>query len=191
MNVPSAETIDQLFAELDERGIRYLLVGGIALLRYVDGRNTEDIDLIIARDDALMIPRLVITEHDRDFAQASFGELRVDLLLTSNPLFAHVLQHRAETDVVGGRVIRVADPAGMVLLKLYALPSLYRQALYEKVRLYEADIAMLIQTQAVDTEGVMATLAQHVSPSDEAELRAIVAEIRERIARGGRFGGAE
>lgn len=58
------------------------------------------------------------------------------------------------------------------------------------VRLYEADIAMLIQARAMDTDAVLDTLAEHVSPSDAAGLRTIVGEIRERIARGGRFGGA-
>ncbi len=31
---------------LAERKIEYWLVGGVALLSYVDGRNTQDIDLI-------------------------------------------------------------------------------------------------------------------------------------------------
>ncbi len=188
MAIPSAETIDELFAALEHGGTRYLLVGGIALLRYVDGRNTEDIDIIVALPDALSVPGLVIVEHDRDFAWARFGDLKVDLLLSSNPLFAHVLEHHGDDDLVGERAIRFADPTGMVLLKLYALPSLYRQALHEKVRLYEADIAMLMQAQVVDTDGVMATLAEYVPASDAAELGSIVEDIRERIARGGRFG---
>ena len=36
---------------LDERQIEHLLVGGIALLQYVRGRNTEVIELIIAFSD--------------------------------------------------------------------------------------------------------------------------------------------
>lgn len=38
----------RLFALLDRRGIAYVFVGGIAMLQYVGGRNTEDIDLIVA-----------------------------------------------------------------------------------------------------------------------------------------------
>jgi len=37
-----------LLALLDEREIEYVLVGGVALLNYVEGRNTQDIDLIVA-----------------------------------------------------------------------------------------------------------------------------------------------
>lgn len=39
------QTVNRLFALLHERGIKYVLVGGIALLQYIQGRNTEDIDV--------------------------------------------------------------------------------------------------------------------------------------------------
>ncbi len=34
-----------LFDELDAAGVSYLLVGGVALLSYIEGRNTQDVDL--------------------------------------------------------------------------------------------------------------------------------------------------
>ena len=43
------ETVSRFFSLLSERQIDYVLVGGIALLQYVEGRNTEDIDLIAGR----------------------------------------------------------------------------------------------------------------------------------------------
>ena len=36
------QAVDRLFGLLEHRKIAYVLVGGIALLQYVDGRNTED-----------------------------------------------------------------------------------------------------------------------------------------------------
>jgi hypothetical protein len=45
------QTVERLFTLLHERQIAYLLVGGIAMLQYVQGRNTEDIDLIMAVSD--------------------------------------------------------------------------------------------------------------------------------------------
>jgi hypothetical protein len=45
---PLPAAVTRLFTLLDERRIDYALVGGIALLQYVEGRNTEDIDLILA-----------------------------------------------------------------------------------------------------------------------------------------------
>ena len=45
-----------LFDELEAKSIDYLLVGGVALLSYVTGRNTQDIDLIIDPEDAKRMP---------------------------------------------------------------------------------------------------------------------------------------
>lgn len=42
------QTVSRLFALFDEHQIDYLLVGGIALLQYIEGCNTQDIDLIMA-----------------------------------------------------------------------------------------------------------------------------------------------
>jgi hypothetical protein len=42
------QSVARLFTLLKEQKVDYLLVGGIALLQYVEGRNTEDIDLIMA-----------------------------------------------------------------------------------------------------------------------------------------------
>src|SRR6266545_3895724 len=42
------ETVARFFLLLRGRRVEYVLVGGIALLQYVEGRNTEDIDLIMA-----------------------------------------------------------------------------------------------------------------------------------------------
>ena len=41
-------TVAELFTLFKQRKVRPVLVGGIALLQYIQGRNTEDIDLIVA-----------------------------------------------------------------------------------------------------------------------------------------------
>ena len=43
------QTVNNLFALLHQRKMKYVLVGGIALLQYVQGRNTEDINFILNR----------------------------------------------------------------------------------------------------------------------------------------------
>ena len=52
------ETVARFFALLRERQIDYVLVGGIALLQYVEGRNTEDIDLIMTVSALEHLPEL-------------------------------------------------------------------------------------------------------------------------------------
>src|SRR4051812_13157849 len=141
------EAVERLFALLEERRIDYLLVGGIALLHYVEGRNTEDIDLIMALSSLDRLPELQKTGEDGDFAHASFDGLLIDLLLTRNPLFDEVRRRYATRQRFVEREIPCATPAGLVLLKLYTLPSLYRQGNLTRAALYETDILSLVHRQ--------------------------------------------
>jgi hypothetical protein len=51
------------------------------------------------------------------------------------------------------------------------------------VGLYENDLATLMHAYQPDLDALFAVLAQHLSVSDMAALRDIVAEIQQRIAR--------
>jgi len=182
------DAVDRLFSLLEERRTEYLLVGGIALLQYVDGRNTEDIELIMALSSLSQLPEIRKIGQDQDFARGDFEGLRIDLLLTSNPLFETVRRRYATRQRFVEREIPCATPEGLVLLKLYALPSLYRQGDLTRVALYETDILTLMVRCRVDLEPLFAELALHLSPTDLASLRQITDEIRQRIERfGGQF----
>jgi len=184
------EAVERLFALLEERRIDYLLVGGIALLQYVEGRNTEDIDLIMALSALDRIPEIQKVGQKDDFARADFQGLQIDLLLTRNPLFDEVRRHHATRQRFAEREIPCATPEGLVLLKLYALPTLYRQGDVTRAALYETDVLTLMHRQDVDPEPLLAKLEPHLSATDLAALRQIVAEIRQRIERSGsRFAG--
>ena len=173
------ETVRALFDALATHQVPYLLVGGVALLSYVDGRNTEDIDLIVDEADLGKL-EWTILDRDENFARASYRGLRVDLLLTSNALFAEVRAREATTTSFGERTVHCATREGMLLLKLYALPSLYRQGKLARAALYETDVLMLHQGADVDDERLIARLAAHLPATDLAELRAILAEQRAR-----------
>ena len=58
------QAVARLFTLLHERQIAYLLVGGIAMLHYVRGRNTEDIDLIISVSALQQLPEIVLISQD-------------------------------------------------------------------------------------------------------------------------------
>src|SRR4030067_2189743 len=77
--------VEQLFNLLDSRKVDYVLVGGIALLTYVEGRNTQDIDLIMALPSLAKLPEINIESKDMYFARGKFSELQIDILLTKNP----------------------------------------------------------------------------------------------------------
>lgn len=69
------DAVGRLFNILDQRKIDYLLVGGIALLQYIEGRNTEDINLIIAASALNALPEIEITRQDEHFAQGQMESL--------------------------------------------------------------------------------------------------------------------
>jgi hypothetical protein len=179
------ETVDHLFALLGERRIGYLLVGGIAVLQYVEGRNTEDIDLILSPSALDKLPEIAVTGQEEGFARGLFEGLQVDLLLTSNPLFDIVARRYGTTQAFVERTIPCATVEGLILLKLYALPSLYRQGNLVRVALYETDLLTLIHRYRPSLEPLFQELAPHVSAQDLSALRKIAAEIQERIARFG------
>src|SRR5215211_3567319 len=131
------ETVGRFFTLLSERQVDYLLVGGIALLQYVEGRNTEDIDLIMALSSLERLPEVQRVGQEQDFARGLFDGLQIDLLLTSNPLLEEGRRCYATRQRFVEREIPCATPEGLVLLKLYALPSLYRQGNFNRVALYE------------------------------------------------------
>lgn len=176
-------TIEQLFAELDSSGASYLLVGGIAMLSYVEGRNTEDIDLIMRRPDLRNLEKIVITEENRDFVRANYQGLQVDLRLTQNPLFEQVRQHYKTQIEWGDRRIPCATPEGLVILKLYALPSLYRQGKFDRAALYETDILQLAYNYHIDLESAIRVVAPHLIESDRSEIRDITRDIEQRRQR--------
>jgi hypothetical protein len=183
------EAVARLFALLEQRQIDYLLVGGVALLQYVEGRNTEDIDLIMSLSSLKRLPELRKVSQEDDFARADFDGLQIDLLLLSNPLFDEVRQRHATRQRFVEREIPCATPEGLVLLKLYALPSLYRQGNVTRAALYETDILTLMSVHGVDPKPLFAELEPHVSATDLKALQLIVAEIRQRLEHGRRFEG--
>ena len=184
MNTDSLlESVEQLFVLLESRKIEYVLVGGIALLLYVEGRNTEDLDLIMALSSLEKLPEIKVISQDMYFVRGEYGELQIDILLTKNPLFEKVQKKHSLTRHFLDRDIPVATVEGLLLLKLYALPSLYRQGNFARVGIYENDIATLIYEYKPNISLLTGELSFYVSDSDFAEIENILSEIQHRIKR--------
>lgn len=183
-------SIPRLFDLLDERGVGYVLMGGIAMRVHVPGRNTQDIDLIIPTEHLANIPELHVLDRTDFFARAEFGSLQVDILLADHALFDLVRKRYSQQARFAERDIVCATVAGLLLLKLFALPSLYRQGRFSRVEDYEHDIAVLLREHHPEMESIFAELTKHLSASDLQEVRAIVDGIQQRIAASTmRFGG--
>ena len=181
-----AAAIERLFSLLRQRQVDYVLVGGVALLQYVAGRNTQDIDLIMALPALEAVPEIQLTQRDEYFVRGVYDGLQLDILLTTNRLFAHVQNAHAAPRSFAESTIMTATVEGLVLLKLFALPSLYRQGDFVKVGIYENDIATLLRAYQPDTAAILDELGPFLDKGDLEEVRGIVEELKGRFARFGR-----
>jgi len=84
------QSVQDFFTILEQRKIDYVLVGGIAILHYVEGRNTQDLDVLMAASSLEKLLGLKVASQDMYFVRASYNELQIDILLTQNPLFRKV-----------------------------------------------------------------------------------------------------
>ncbi len=178
-----------LFELLSKRRVPHALVGGVAMLKVLEGRNTKDIDLIVHPSCLDSLPEIAVEARGERFTRARFAEVRLDLQLTTDPLFAKVLRSYTTLqhfEDLPQQPIPCATVEGLLLLKLYALPSLYRQGDYLRIGLYENDAATLLHAYRPRTEALLAELGEHLSASDLAEVRKLVPELRRRFEN--RFG---
>lgn len=177
------QSVQNLFSLLEQRKVDYVLVGGIALLQYIEGRNTQDLDVLMGLAALEKLPELKISSRDAYFARANFGELQIDILLTNNPLFKKVHDQYARLQKLHDREIPVATVEGLILLKLYALPSLYRQGDFARVGIFENDIATLLHDFEPKLSPLLDELSKYVDENDLGEIKTILADVQERIKR--------
>ena len=176
-------SVGHLFDLLEQRKVDYVLTGGIALLSYVEGRNTQDVDLILSRKVIDLLPELTIEDENQEFLRARLGELQVDVLLTTNKLFARVAASFSTKRTFADRKVNCVTPEGLLLLKLFALPSLYRQGQFDKVRIYEGDIEALAAGQNLRIVPLVDSLGDVLLESDLQELSQLAVEMETRIVR--------
>ena len=177
------ESTNRFLDLLRESGVPHMLVGGLAMRMYVAARNTEDMDFVIAATDLGRLDGLTIIEQSDWFAAGRFGPLKVDFLLTANPFFDEVRRDHSEEHSFQGRPLLCATSTGLVLLKLYALPSLYRQGRIDRADLYETDITMLMRRFPVGDDDLLPILRRHLIESDVRAVGEVLGDIRRRIAR--------
>src|SRR5687768_6311219 len=129
------------------------------------------------------LSELQLETRDTDLARTRFEDLKVDVLLTSNPLFDQVRKHYTASKRFVEQDIPCATVEGLILLKLYALPSLYRQGNFTRVGLYENDIATLMHIHNPPLPSILSELAKYFDATDLEHVKQIVAEIQQRLER--------
>lgn len=183
MSLDYESLVSEFLQLMRNRDVPFVVVGGIALLQHIRGRNTQDIDLIISSPGLAQIPELEIRERNDMFAVGDFRGLRVDVLLAEHPLFREVVERFATVLEYQVGLLATASVEGLIILKLFAMPSLYRQFDYDRIAIYEADLTQLLVRSAKDDLFFLAALKPHLTGTDLSETSDILADIRRRLAR--------
>ncbi len=125
------EELRSITRALEDAGIRYALVGGLAYSAWVEVRATEDIDLLIDPQDWVRVREALAPVGYLDLASPmDFPDLRIrrltriekedvailDLLLADTQELVAGIDKAVEVDFAGGKV-RVAEPCVIVHLK--------------------------------------------------------------------------
>lgn len=153
------------------------------MLHYVEGRNTEDLDILMSVGDLARLPELQISLEDNYFVRANYNNLRIDVLLDRNQFFEKIRREYACNEVFFNQPITLSTVEGLILLKLYDLPSLYRRGNFARVGLYENDVATLLHYYPTDETRLVETLSPFMNAADLSEVRNLLKEIQQRFRR--------
>jgi hypothetical protein len=125
---------DALVATLEERQVRYAIIGGIATVQHSRLRTTDDIDVIVlvpqlsmpslfdslkARGFDLDVMQAVRELRDEGLTSIQHGSVFVDLMRPVLPAYAHVLDRAVVTQIFG-RSVRISAPEGLIIMKVAA-----------------------------------------------------------------------
>lgn len=128
------EEFKRLVSELDKQGVRYALVGGVAMAFYTEPRFTRDIDLLVDSDDFGRMK--VILEKAGYFESASpwtfqnvaielrrflkvakeEDEMLIDILVAKDEEVTKIIRNAVEAESAEGRVM-LASKNDLIWLK--------------------------------------------------------------------------
>jgi predicted nucleotidyltransferase len=129
------QAFEALVSTLQQRGIRYAIIGGIAIIQHTRVRSTDDIDVLLTvsqvampglfdalRDSgfAIDVPKNMLEFRDDGLTTLRFGGVLVDLMRPILPAYAHVLDRAIEAQIFG-RTVPVSSAEGLIVMKLIAM----------------------------------------------------------------------
>src|SRR5438270_3600245 len=146
------ETIKDVLRRLNENGVRYCLVGGLALAHHSIPRVTQDVDLLVLPEDLPRVEELLRGHELRGTSVAlifKIGETRFDII-PANLRSKRQAVLDAIDEIFEGETIRVANLRDMIFLKLWA--SGERHELAKRMQ-DEADVIGLIELNPEQVSG--------------------------------------
>jgi predicted nucleotidyltransferase len=141
------ERVQDILRMLNEAHIQYAIIGGVALGYHATPRATQDIDILVRREDIPRVQRLLQPYYQRGTAVVMVFDVEgthLDILPANLLLKREAVDNAIEVLVhdIPAKVVSVRD---LLLLKLLAIPD--RPEL-DKRRQDEADVTALLRQNA-------------------------------------------
>ena len=141
------DTVKRVLRMLDEQNIPYAVIGGLAVSHHAVPRLTQDVDLIVATEDAGKFRALFPNCYQRGTAIVEIYEIegtRVDVL-PAKLRYQRAVVKNAVAGQIQGTPAKVASVRDLILLKMFAAPN--RPELYAR-RQDETDITALLRVNS-------------------------------------------
>lgn len=138
------DTVKDVLRRFNEGGVRYCLVGGLALAHHSVPRLTQDVDIMVLPEDLPLVQRLLKGHELRGTAVVmvfQIGDTRIDIISADlRAKRAAVLG--AIEDVLDGLLVKVSGLRDLILLKMWAIPD--RPEMSKRMQ-DETDVVRLIE----------------------------------------------
>jgi hypothetical protein len=119
------ETVKEVLRRFNENGVRYCLVGGLALAHHAIPRQTQDVDILVLPEDLPLVQQALQGHQLRGTAVVlifQIGATRIDII-PANLRAKQAAVLGALEDVLDELPVRVANLRDLILLKLWAAPE--------------------------------------------------------------------
>ncbi|HZS94003.1 MAG TPA: nucleotidyltransferase [Chloroflexota bacterium] len=159
------EAFEALVRTLNERGIRYAIIGEIAAVQHIRVRTTDDIDALLTVPQ-IQLPALLEALRDRGFsvdlattirefrdhglASLRFKDVVIDLIRPVIPAYTHVLERAMDAEIMGQKV-RVCSAEGLIVMKLIAMRPQDETDIREVLTAYGARLDLNFVRAELDT----------------------------------------
>jgi Nucleotidyl transferase AbiEii toxin, Type IV TA system len=141
------ERVREILRALNEAHIHYAIIGGVAMGYHTIPRATQDIDVLVSREDIPRVQRLLQPYYRRGTAVVMVFDVEgthLDVLPATLQYGRTAIDNAIEVLVhdIPAKVVSVRD---LLLLKLFAIPD---RPVLDKRRQDEADVTALLRQNA-------------------------------------------
>lgn len=119
------ETVKEVLRRFNENGVRYCLVGGLALAHHSIPRLTQDVDVLVLPEDLPLVQKVLEGSDHRGTAVVmiyQIGDTRIDVIPADLRAKRTAVVEAIE-DTIEELPVKVANLRDLILLKMSAIPD--------------------------------------------------------------------